>query len=325
MPVRDLKYYALIHGRHVRKDRMLKIRSKCLQNVMVTFYNNLARTDSFSVFPAVVGSESLKNQFWTDCAVFKVTGKLSTRKRKFDKKTEKAIRAEFSRLHKSGRSRWFKGKTDDQARILSAANRIEFMCRHELGAHHSIEALFYAVVVESWMTFETFVADLFYEALNNGLPEWRINVGRKYKEFIGGSNWEPQKIAPRVVHDPQEAYGSFLKESDAISFQKFRSIKFWYKTAFGKGIEKFFRETESGYIRALSAVRNVILHKAGIADATYKNEVEKFPELNSVEENKLICLDGEIVRKLRNAAIAVGIELLLYIDGLITPAETKTN
>jgi hypothetical protein len=67
------------------------------------------------------------------------------------------------------------------------------------------------------------------------------------------------------------------------------------------------------------------LHKAGIADATYKNEVAKFSELNSVEENKHIRLDGEIVRKLRNAAIAVGIELLLYIDGLITTAPPKTS
>jgi hypothetical protein len=199
------------------------------------------------------------------------------------------------------------------------------MAGHEVGSYQSIQALLYAVVVESWMAFEIFVADLFCEALDHGLPEWRINIGRKYKEFIGGSNWEPQKIAPRVVHDPQEAYGSFLKDNDAISFQKFRSIRFWYKTAFGKEIERFFRETEGGYLRALSAVRNVILHKAGIADATYKNEEEKFPELNSVEENKPICLDGEIVRKLRNGAIAAGVELILYIDDALTPAAAKTS
>src|SRR5205809_1735270 len=101
MPLPDLKYFALIHGRHARKDRMLKIKSKCLEEVMVTFYNNLARTDSFSAFPAVVAFEALRDQFWKDCAVFKVTGKLSSRKRRFDKKTEKAIWSEVSRLNKA--------------------------------------------------------------------------------------------------------------------------------------------------------------------------------------------------------------------------------
>jgi hypothetical protein len=83
---------------------MLKIRSNCLEEVMVTFYNNLARTDSFSVFPAVVAFEAVRDQFWRDCAVFKITGELSTRKRRFNKKTEKAIQREFSRLDK-GRTR----------------------------------------------------------------------------------------------------------------------------------------------------------------------------------------------------------------------------
>ena len=116
-----------------------------------------------------------------------------------------------------------------------------------------------------------------------------------------------------------------MKDNQAILFQRFRDIKFWYKTAFGQNVEQLFKKTEGGYIKALSAVRNVILHKGGTADAIYRNEVQKFPELKHVQENKLIELDGEIVRKLRNAAIALGVELLLFIDGALeqsTPQRT---
>jgi hypothetical protein len=108
-----------------------------------------------------------------------------------------------------------------------------------------------------------------------------------------------------------------------LSFQRYRLIKFWYKTAFGQNIEKLFNQIGGGYIRALSAVRNVILHRGGIADATYKKEIGRFPELNAVTETEPIHLDGVIVHKLRNAGIALGIELVTWIDKNL-PQSTKT-
>jgi len=195
----DLKYFSLIYGRQINKDRLLKLRSKCLQEVMATFYNNLARTDSFSAFPAVVAFEAVRDQFWRDCAVWKVTEKLSTRKRKFNQKTEKAIQTEIQRLYKNERNRWFAGKSDIQSRVKMGANRIESMARHELGAYQSIQALLFSVVIESWMAFEILVGDLFFEALDYGPSQWRINVAQKYTEFRRGSNWEPQKVAPTIV------------------------------------------------------------------------------------------------------------------------------
>ncbi len=59
--------------------------------------------------------------------------------------------------------------------------------------------------------------------------------------------------------------------------------------------------------------------KPGLADATYIKEVKKFPELAQVKENERVQLDGQIVRKLRNAAINLGNRLLLFIDQGITP------
>jgi hypothetical protein len=316
----DLKYFSLIYGRKIDKERLLKTRSPCLNEVVATFYNNLVRTDTFSVFPAAIAFEAIRDQLWRDCAVFKVMGKVAIRGQELSAKQKKAIEKELRKLVSAEhKQQAFAGPSGIQTRIKIGANHVEGMASYELGSSDGIKALLFAVIVESWMAFEILVADLFYEALDHGPSEWRINVGRKHKEFSGGSNWEPQKVAPPVVHDPQENYGSFLKDNDAISFQKFRAIKFWYKTAFGEKAEKLFRDIEGGYIRALSAVRNVILHKGGIADATYKKEIQKFPELNSAEEKKLIRLDGEIVRKLRNAAIALGVELILYIDSVLVP------
>ena len=318
----DYKYFSLIYGRQIRRDRLLNLQSECLKPVASAFFENVARTDSFTLFPAVLAAESLQDQLWLDYAVFKVTGKISTLSRRLSKDKSKAVRNELARLYKAHHRRFMAGKdTGIKRKIEAGVRQINIMTSHETGSSDSIKALLFAVIVESWMAFEILVSDLFYESLDHGISEWRINVGQKYNEFSRGSNWEPQKVAPGVIHDPQKNYGSFLRDNGAISFQRFRSIKFWYKTAFGENCAKLFREVEGGYIRALSAVRNVILHKNGIADATYKSDVDKFPELNLVKEKEPIRLDGEIVRKLRNASIALGTELVLYIDSNLPPVE----
>lgn len=70
----------------------------------------------------------------------------------------------------------------------------------------------------------------------------------------------------------------------------------------------------------MSAVRNVIVHKAGKADAAYAKAVQKFPQLNTVEVGRHIQLNGEIVRELQNAALLIANKLVLYVDDEITPA-----
>lgn len=319
-PLPNYKYFDLIYGQIIRREALLNLRSPCLKPVASLFFKNLARTDSFTLFPAVAAYESVLEQYFIDLATFKAFGKIYRRKRKYSPKEQSRYNAELAKIYKAHNKRIKAGKevSMDQ-KLRRGADKIQRLASYQLGSSQSLEALLFAVIVESWMSFETLVSDLFYTALDKGPSEWRINVGKKHKEFTGGSDFEPTKVAPAIAADPQEGYGSFLRDHDMISFQKFRAIKFWYRIAFGNACEKLFYKTEGGYIRALSAARNVILHKAGIADATYKKEIVKFPELNSVEEKKTIELDGKIVRKLRNAGIALAIELLKYVDDAITP------
>lgn len=325
VPLPDLKYFALIHGRHARKDRMLKVRSKCLQEVMVTFYNNLAGTDSFSAFPAVIAFEAVRDQFWRDCAVFKITGKLSIHERKFDDETERAISAEFLKLHEAERLRGFAGKSDIPANIRQGASRIEHMAAHELGSHDSIQNLLRAVVVQSWTAFETLAADLWFTALDYGLPEWRKRASIKYDNPAADTE-EPPLTEAEIdsLPDPQKEYGSSLRERGKVSFQGLKKIIAAYKTVFRKKAETIFDQNKA--VLALAAVRHVIAHKAGVADRKYLNAAKDFPELLQFTKVKLkqpIPLDGEMVRELRNAAINLGIELLLHVDGVIASREEK--
>jgi hypothetical protein len=320
--MRDFKYYSLLIGEPKWRPSLNAVASDCLRPLTKAFGMNLKRTASLAFTPVELAYAARRDQRFADYAASKATGKIEPQLSFLDEdELPEPIRLELE--HERDKERLVSQHDFDERRKDYGLSYVESFLNAHPGMQVSMEAIMSSVVTESWMAFEILVTDLFYEALDHGPSEWRINVGRKYAEFRRGSNWEPQKVAPTVTSDPQEKYGSFLKNSDAIPFQRFRLIKFWYKIAFGEEVEKLFREVEGGHIRALSAVRNVILHKGGIADATYKKEVSKFPELNRAEENKPISINGEIVKKLRNAAIVLGVELILYIDRALTPSVTK--
>ncbi len=317
----DYKYFNLIHGRHVRRDRLLNLRSPCLRPVAKAFYQNVARMDSFSVFPSVVAAEALQKQLWRDYAVFKVTGALSAhRSRPYGKKKESAIQREIQKLAKAEQKRWMSGKAQIRDKIKRGADRINEMLSHEVGANQSMEAILFSVVIESWTAFETLAADLWFVALDHGPAEWRTRTLAKSSKFKKGNDLEVSaSVDPNRASDPHEKFGSALRDADKISFQKLGLITFWYKTAFGQDISKVFKQVP--YISALSAVRNVINHKAGIADSIYVNAVKDFPELSNIKPNELIQLNGEIVREMENAALLLGGNLVLYVDSGLTPKE----
>jgi len=225
---------------------------------------NAIRTASFALTPAEISMRAQRDQIWKDFAIFKATGKLDPDVPQIvDEATKEVVLREVSRLYAL-----FQEQSLEEIGKLRRELGVEYINRllqASHGMHQSMVAIMSSVVIESWMAFETLAADLFFKALDHGPPEWRIRTAQRHKEFSGGSNWEPPKISPAVMHDPQENYGSSLRDQDVISFRKFRLIKFWYKAAFGNKAESLFQRVDDGYIRALAAVRNVLTHKAGIS------------------------------------------------------------
>lgn len=324
--MRDYKYGALYLGvsRHEEGNIPLKpFRSECLVELVGAFLSNMRRVNTFAAMPAELAYNVRRDQLLSDCATVETAGNLEPDLGQFiDKEPSTEYRISFNKFATG----YIAGKTSEEKQDLREGVGLGYIER-VLDSEFppmlaSIDAVFEGVILQSWTAFETLSSDLWFTALDNGSPQWRTNVLRKHTQFKRGSNWEPQTVLPAVLSDPQKKFGSSLKDLDAIGFQKFRLIKFWYETAFGVGVTKIFAE-DGGYIRALAAVRNLIVHQCGKADATYLNEVKKFPELQ-VEEESLIQLDGEIVNKLRKAAIKVGIALIGYLDDALCSASTAT-
>lgn len=93
-----------------------------------------------------------------------------------------------------------------------------------------------------------------------------------------------------------------------------RDIKKFYEPAFDPTAIDLFNRVEAGYIQVLYAFRNVLVHKRGKADATFRDQIGDYPEFNSIKETDEIALDGETVRKMRDAAMALGRKLIELAD-----------
>jgi hypothetical protein len=302
----------------------MSVRSPYLRSVAAAFYINISRAGNLALFPAEVAVQALRKQLIEDYAIFKVTGKLTIRRPAFNKKTLTAIDKEILRQRRAQKKRNWSGKEDHATRrITEGVQYINQLAGTQAGSNKSIEVILSSVCVESWIAFETLCNDLWFIALDHGPADWRKWVRLKDHKLKGWDDSQTciEDVDLNQIADPQEKYGSSLRDK-GVSLRRLAEIKSWYKTTFRSVAEKLFNENKS--ICALSAVRNAIVHKSGRADRKYLNAVKEFPTLQT-ELNRLIPLDGEVVRELRNVAVRLGTELLLYVDGVLTSPFAKKD
>ena len=108
-------------------------------------------------------------------------------------------------------------------------------------------------------------------------------------------------------------------ETRRVSLQKLENIKRLYAATFGEDVKKLFDDVEGGYIHALYAFRNVLLHRAGEADSTFRDQVQRFPEFRGINVGDKLLPDGEQVKQMRDASVQLGRRLIQVADKVLTP------
>ena len=108
--------------------------------------------------------------------------------------------------------------------------------------------------------------------------------------------------------------GSFQIETRQAVFQRMDEIKILYAAALGPAAKSLFDDVEAGYIHVLYAFRNVLVHKRGKADTTFRDQIAAYPEFSKIKLKQQIVLDGESTRKMRDAAMVSGRKLVVLAD-----------
>lgn len=286
------------------------------------YVENLARVSVFAEMPARIAFSVRRDQLWTDFAEFEVTGKINPDYIKFLSVAPKGYQEAFDRL---GPIFQAEAKADPAKTLMA---KLEIGIRYieqVLEAQHaamenSVAALLSSLILEVWTAFEILAADLWVVAIDKGPKELanRIALSKQLQK-------PDDNITPETIHslesDARKEFGSFLRETRRVSFQKLDHIRLYYAEAFGKHVYSLFKEKCGGYIFALAAFRNALIHNAGKADKHFIKQVESFPEFRGIQNGDKLPLDGTLVKKLTSAGAQLGIELIYMVDKVLTPTE----
>jgi hypothetical protein len=194
---------------------------------------------------------------------------------------------------------------------------IEHSLEIDKDMQESMIAVLSTIVLESWTAFESLASDLWVTAVDQGPKDIR-------NRLMLSKNWltPDDQITPEKIHEIEydaRQLGSFLREVGKVSFQKLDYIRRFYSAALRKETDQLFEKTGGGYIFALSGFRNALVHNAGKADKRFVKAVARFVEFRSIKPKDVLVLDGEVVRKLHNSAIVLGLKLIQFVDNVLTP------
>jgi hypothetical protein len=220
-----------------------------------------------------------------------------------------------------------------------------------------IDAFLAAVIVNGWTAFETLAGDLWVQSVN-AQPRYiaaLTGTGNRIKSIMAarGKTKTTDEASENEIKDDLEdnnlyeksgdksiplglmckitssdynfskSMGNLLVEAERVKFTSLREIRKAYSLAFPDNV----RRAKSARIDtalanrgldALSAVRNLIVHKAGKCDSDYIEDCKSSPTAPRLKEGETLQLDGELCQALIDRAINVGIELVNAVDSWLT-------
>jgi hypothetical protein len=195
-----------------------------------------------------------------------------------------------------------------------------------------------SMITATWRTFEVLATDTWEYSLNchpRELADLRGN-GSRINRLAGGvknrtTEWEsdgPSKGIPigeihrvtRGTFNLDGKWGTLLKQS--FKFTTLGGIREAYSKAFHCDSRKIDSCLASRDIDALALVRNLLIHKAGIADTDYcRRQPKEAPTAPALKEAEHLTIDGKLVENLLSPALRCCTDLLVAVNDWLATAK----
>ena len=317
-----------------------KIKTTELEMVVKVFRYNMARVRMMMIMPAQVGDLGLRIQRCLDLAEFEATGKLpriaaptvGQIAQNFDQIWTATV-AEDSLIKKDS-ARWDQHVFDSLVKGLDPV-----VVLGNSGPTGGFQAMFASFIISTWTAIETMAGDLWETALNvhpQKLSRLAGSAKRLRKTNKSSVIWPTPRISESEskavpldlvqMHqfDLREKMGSVLR--GRFGFSTLDGIREAYSSAFDRNYTDIDAALSNDALDALSAVRNVIVHRAAIADAEYARRAKYLP-LPFRKEGIPIILEGKITVGLIKPAVVCAANLIGAVDDWIAkdvPEEAAT-
>ena len=275
--------------------------------------------------PAQVGNVTIKLRDTYMRSIFDVTGGLDgnnvtpEQSKKIDLRSNEIlaeITEEKLRLQKT--AGWDAHVYKDLADGLIA---VEFMA-DDPNSVGMLQASMMSYVTTGWTIIETMSGDLWETALNTH-PSSLANLTGSPKRLKGGQinkSSQAAKESKSVQLDDISKYrfdvankmGTILRTK--FEFASLDGIREAYACAFTERSAQIDRALIDTSLDALSAVRNVIIHRDANADSEYVRKTKFLSSIPKAETGQHILLDGDVVVRLLKPAISAANQLLIAVD-----------
>jgi hypothetical protein len=136
----------------------------------------------------------------------------------------------------------------------------------------------------------------------------------RFKDQVQKDKSVPLGMLQKYGFDLRNKMGTFLREIDKVKFTSLKDVRDSFHRAFSAHGERIDETLRSDSLRYLSAVRNVLVHKAGIADKEFCDEVLTMAQLATIKEGQRASLDGQLTLDLVNPAIQASVQLIQAVD-----------
>jgi hypothetical protein len=223
---------------------------------------------------------------------------------------------------------------------------------------HGIEATLSGMLVGMWTAFETLAGDLWVQSVN-AQPKYLAGLtgtanriqklvrsgakrqqetkkGNKTAGTASGEDDACEILSQREVtlgmmckvtegtYNLSDKMGTLLIETKRVQFTNLEAIREAYSLAFSENVrrartDKIDMTLADRELDALSAVRNLIVHKAGKADSMYLDDCKSAPTAPKIkEENEKLQLDGEVCQSLIAPVLKLSVDLINAVDTWLT-------
>ena len=216
-------------------------------------------------------------------------------------------------------------------RLIDGLVAVELMGK-DVSSVGAIQASMMSYLTTGWTIIETMSGDLWETALNVH-PSSLANLTGSPKRLKGGqinqsvSTSRDSKTVrldeiSRHGFDVANRMGTILRGK--FEFSSLDGIREAYASAFDKGATEIDRALTDKSLDALSAIRNVIVHRDAQADDEYVKKTKFLATIPRVATGEYLLFDGETVVRLLKPAIASANQLLLAVDNWLVKAVSKT-
>jgi hypothetical protein len=314
-------------------DLLLSIHHEKVRDVAAAFITNVTQVVEAARAPIEIAFWSRAQQTAIDEAHVEVWGDLMPRR--MDDAQMPEFDQALARLRQKFQDEVEANPNEYGERMFRAMGQLEVFQKNNAAIRTGLGAVLRGMVSGMWTAFEILASDLWETALNAhpaGLAELKgkrtDSTPPPKKPFSALGPEGDSKDSSRLVklsylqahsYDLSHLMGTVLREK--FNFQILDGIRNAYIQAFDESHTSVREAILHPSLTILAAVRNVLVHQAGIVDDQFLKEYGRCTELQSqfpsVKLKELLPMTGLTVHNIISPVVTQSVKLINTVNGVV--------